>query len=96
MVNSNSRVTSNNWCLAERSRGRTIVVYLRLGGTASINLSGLSNSTGSYAMSVKWYDPRNGGDLLVGSIASVMFGSESQALGSAPNDSQNDWVVLLQ
>ena len=95
MVNSNSRVTNNNWCLAERSSGRTIVVYLRRGGTASINLSGFDSS---YPMSVRWYDPRNGGELLIGSITSVMFGNASQALGNAPNNSngQNDWVVLLQ
>lgn len=94
MVNGNSRVTNSNWCLVERSVGRVIVVYLRRGGTASINLSGLGNSTST--LSVRWYDPRNGGALQTGSITSIRNGIAAQALGNAPNNSQTDWVVLLQ
>ena len=94
MVNGNSRVTNSNWCLVERSVGRVIVVYLRRGGTASINLSGFGNSTST--LSVRWYDPRNGGALQTGSITSIRNGIAAQALGNAPNNSQADWVVLLQ
>ena len=94
MVNGNSRVTNSNWCLVERSVGRVIVVYLRRGGTASINLSGLGNSASS--LSVRWYDPRNGGALQTGSIKSISNGSAAQTLGNAPNNSQTDWVVLIQ
>ena len=101
MVNENSRVTNNNWCLFEHSQSadceRAIVVYLRRGGTASINLSGVGripniNST----MSVLWYDPRNGGTLQSGSVSSLKVGSTSQSLGTAPNNSPSDWVVILR
>ena len=94
MVNANSRVTNSNWCLVERSIGRVIIVYLRRGGTASINLSGLGSSTSS--MSVHWYDPRNGGALQTGSVTTIRYSNTAEPLGNAPTNVQADWVVLLQ
>ena len=51
---------------------RVVVVYLRRGDTASINLWGLG--TDGVEMSVHWYDPRNGGDLKVGFVVTIGFG----------------------
>jgi Putative collagen-binding domain of a collagenase len=97
MVNANSIVTNSNWCLAERLVGRVIIVYLRRGGTASINLSGLGSfSNSSSTMSVQWFDPRNGGPLQTGSVTSVRYGNTAEPLGKAPNNAQTDWVVLLK
>jgi hypothetical protein len=100
MVNANVRVTNSNWCLIERSVGRVMVVYLRQGGTAIVNLSGLgvnptSNNPSNTSVSVQWYDPRNGGELQLGSVTSLQL-DVSQSLGSAPVNAENDWVVLLR
>ena len=96
MVNNNSRVTNNNWCLVERlvESVPVVVVYLKRGGTASVNLSGLGSNDAT--MSVMWYDPRNGGTLQTGSVSSVRVGSSAQPLGSAPKNDLSDWVILLQ
>lgn len=99
MSNDNTRVSNGNWCLVERSMGKAIVVYLRNGGTANIDLTGLGANPGtnpsSTSVSVNWYDPRNGGSLQSGSVASLQLGY-TQSLGDAPNSSSKDWVVLLR
>ena len=45
--------------------------------------------------SVKWYDPRNGGGLQDGSITTIE-GDGMQPLGTAPNNPDKDWVVLVR
>jgi len=87
MSNDNSRV-SNGWCLSQTDDD-VIVVYLKDGGSSSIDLTGSSSYT------VKWYDPRNGGSLKNGSVTSLGAGN-NQALGNAPSNGSQDWVVLLQ
>jgi Putative collagen-binding domain of a collagenase len=101
MVNANSRVTNNNWCLVEKSVGQDIVVYLRQGGTALVDLNGLGSNPriidpSNTSVSVHWYDPRNGGELQLGSVTSLQLGVVLQDLGSAPNNVGRDWVVLLR
>ena len=97
MTNDNSRVSNGNWCLVERSKGSTIVVYLKSGGTADVDLTGLGSSTNpdETSVSVDWYDPRNGGNLQKGSVTALQFGY-TQSLGDAPSDGEKDWVVLLR
>jgi len=77
------------------SSGENIVVYLRNGGSATVNLSGLSGSS-SPTVSVQWYDPRLGGALQDGSVSSLSYGSNNQSLGNAPYSSNKDWVALLK
>lgn len=96
MSNDNSRVTNGNWCIVEKFVGKTMVVYLRNGGTADINLAGLGSANPSNSLvSVQWYDPRNGGNLQNGTVTTVLLGS-TQSLGNAPNNSGKDWVVYLR
>ncbi|MGB3466070.1 MAG: ThuA domain-containing protein [Cyclobacteriaceae bacterium] len=71
------------------NEGEIYVIYLRNGGTTDLNLI---SQTGTYA--VKWFDPRNGGSLLDGSVTSVAGGS-AVSVGQAPNDINQDWVVLV-
>jgi hypothetical protein len=78
---------SDTWCFAKL--GEVYVVYLPEGGTADLDLSGQS---GEY--SVKWYNPRQGGSLLNGSLSSVTGGSQV-SIGSPPQDASRDWVVLV-
>jgi hypothetical protein len=78
----------DDYCFYEQ--GQVYVVYLKNGGTTDLNLSGADGS-----FSVRWYDPRNGGNLLTGSVASVSGGANS-ALGNAPNETNQDWVILVR
>jgi hypothetical protein len=95
-------VNDINWCLVG---SKDIVVYLPYGGTADIDLrgwtglsTGASNAASTPIVSIRWYNPREGGPLLVGTIASVSvpFGLSSISLGQAPNTVDKDWVVLLR
>ncbi|MGF1480107.1 MAG: DUF5060 domain-containing protein [Cyanophyceae cyanobacterium] len=67
--------------------GEIYAVYLPDGGSTAIDLP-----QGSY--DVQWYNPRSGGSLVNGSIASVS-GGENVLLGNAPNSQNQDWVVLV-
>ena len=67
------------------------VVYLHPGKeTTSLNLG---NSGKSFT--IQWYDPRNGGDLMDGSVKTVNA-SGTVALGNPPKDKDKDWVVLVR
>ncbi|MFL1897193.1 polysaccharide lyase [Aquimarina sp. 2-A2] len=88
MRNNNSlSSSSNDYCYAKQ--GEAYVVYLKNGGSTNLNLNGQS---GQFA--VKWYDPRNGGNLKNGSVTSVNGGG-NRSLGSAPNNGGQDWIILI-
>ncbi|MEM9443779.1 MAG: Ig-like domain-containing protein [Verrucomicrobiota bacterium] len=89
MSNDNSLTShSKSWCLAKT--GDTYLIYLKNGGSTSINLSDVN---GTY--NVNWYDPRNGGALQQTSTAQVNGGG-NRNLGRAPNSTNQDWVILIQ
>lgn len=44
---------------------------------------------------IKWYDPRNGGNLQQGSITSIIATGVVE-LGSPPNEIKKDWVILIK
>jgi hypothetical protein len=54
----------------------------------------MSSLTGDY--SVHWYDPRNGGSLLSGSVSTVIAGSSGVSYGEPPNAPDMDWAILLE
>jgi hypothetical protein len=88
MQNDNSKSTaSSDYCLYKESH--TYAVYLMNGGTTSLDLPGASN-----VYDVRWYDPRNGGDLQTGSVSSVTGGG-IRALGDALIDTDKDWAILV-
>jgi len=70
--------------------GQAYLVYLPAGGAASLNLIGVSGT-----FDVRWFDPRNGGPLQTGSVASVTGGSV-RPLGNPPNNPGLDWAALVQ
>ncbi len=76
------------WCLAKP--GSVYIIYLP---------SGIKNPklkfSGDKAFSVKWFNPREGGQLLNGTIENIV-GNEFVNLGSAPVDFEKDWVVVVQ
>ncbi|MBN2294164.1 MAG: DUF5060 domain-containing protein, partial [Pirellulales bacterium] len=69
--------------------GEVYAVYLKNGGSTNLNLSGVSGS-----FDVKWFDPRNGGNLQLGTVAQVTGGG-SVSLGQAPNSVSEDWAILV-
>ncbi len=71
--------------------GQCYIVYLKNGGTTTLDLSG---ATGNFE--VKWYDPRNGGALQNGSVTQVAGGSASASLGNPPGDNSSDWTILVR
>jgi hypothetical protein len=79
-------LVSAGWCLAKD--GDTYAVYLPNGGTATLQVA-----AGSYT--VQWYNPRTGGALQNGSVASVS-GPGGVSIGSPPADSGKDWAVLVK
>jgi hypothetical protein len=70
--------------------GQVYLVYLIAGGTASLDLTGASGT-----FSVRWFDPRNGGALQVGSVASV-GGGAVRSMGAPPNNPTLDWAILVR
>ncbi len=88
MRNNNSlSSSSNDYCYAKQ--GEAYVVYLKNGGTTNLNLNGQNGR-----FTVKWYDPRNGGNLKNGSVTSINGGG-NRSIGNAPNNSGKDWVILI-
>ncbi len=73
------------WCLA--LRGSVYSIYLGTGGTTRVRLP-----EGSYR--VRWYDPRKGGALQIGSVQELEGGGEP-SVGEPPESPSRDWVVLL-
>jgi hypothetical protein len=73
------------WAL---SKGDDVIaLFLPAGGEAKVRLG-----SGSYQ--VRWYNPRSGGSLQTGSVASVRGGGVVSA-GTPPSDPERDWAVLL-
>jgi hypothetical protein len=80
--------TKDAYCLA--NPGEMYVAYLPI-GTKNAKLK--LNSDKSF--SVKWFNPRAGGELQSGSVLEV-GGKGFQSLGNPPADFDLDWVVVVQ
>ena len=76
------------FCLAKS--GEIYLVYLPSGGSTDLDLTG---ATGQFT--VNWFDPRNGGALKRGSVASVT-GGKRVALGTAPGSPDEDWLAVVR
>ncbi len=77
-----------NFCLAKPND--TYVVYLTNGGEETLDLSA---AEGNYT--VKWFNPREGGALVNGSVLQLEGGA-IRSLGTAPNDVNDDWAILVE
>ncbi len=88
MTNDNSATsTSSDYVLSKT--GEVYAVYLKNGGPTNLDLSGVSGN-----FNVAWFDPRNGGNLQAGSVTEVV-GGNNVSLGFAPNNTNQDWAVLI-
>jgi hypothetical protein len=70
--------------------GEIYAVYLPNGGTTELDLSAAAGT-----FEVKWYDPRNGGELQNGTVRTFEGGAR-RALGNAPTELTKDWAVLVR
>ena len=80
-------LTDRGFALA--ATGDVYVVYLPDGGSPNIDL------IGSADYDVRWYNPRNGGNLQISNVTEVSVGN-SVSLGNPPSDTGNEWVVLAR
>ncbi len=87
MFNANG-LTDNEGDYVLADHGKAYVVYLPEVKDTKINLL---NTDAKF--SVKWYNPRKGGELQKGSVSTIKGGG-MRSLGNPPNNSK-DWVALL-
>ena len=89
MTSSDNLTSSdNNYCFAKP--GRIYAVYLPEGGTTDLVLAGCKGE-----FTVKWYNPREGGELLDGSVK-TFSGLGSHPIGMPPSDQGKDWLALIR
>ncbi len=84
----NDSHSNSRFCLAKTNE--LYLVYLPNGGKAELDLS-----TASGGFQVQWFNPREGGALLKGSVAQVKGGAKV-ALGEPPADANEDWLVVVR
>jgi hypothetical protein len=84
----NAASDNSKWCLAKR--GEIYVVYLPQGGTTTLDLTRTSGR-----FTVGWFNPRDGGPLKRGSVASVTAGGQV-AIGEPPDSATDDWVAVIR
>jgi hypothetical protein len=82
--------TNDNSVFCFAKAGEVYLVYLPNGGSAALDLAGV---TGQF--NVSWFDPRSGGALKRGSVASVKAGGKA-ALGMPPGSPEEDWLVVVR
>ena len=75
---------------ASRRRTRCISCTSPSGGTTTLDLS---KATGQFT--VDWFDPRNGGALKKGSVTTVKGGA-AVALGTPPDNPDEDWLAVVR
>lgn len=82
--------SEGDYVLAKPSK--VYVVYLKNGGESLLDLEG---SNGNF--DVFWYNPRKGGELLIGKVKTIS-GQGTQSLGLPPKSKERDkdWVVLVR
>jgi len=79
--------SKNAYCLAKP--GEIYAIYLPEANNALIDFQSFYNE-----WDIRWYDPRNGGQLQNGAIHSTT-GHGIKALGDPPSAKNKDWVVLV-
>jgi hypothetical protein len=78
----------DDYCFARP--GQIYAVYLPTGGTTSLDIGDHSTT-----FTVKWYNPRTGGELQTGTKTEIT-GPGSLAIGQPPSDIGKDWVALIK
>ena len=89
-MNHHDELTSaeGDYCLADP--GSVYAVYLPEGGSTQLDLG---NST--EAFTIRWYNPREGGPLRIGTAA-LVTGPGQVDIGQPRVDTDKDWVALIK
>jgi Domain of unknown function (DUF5060)/Bacterial Ig-like domain/Putative collagen-binding domain of a collagenase len=83
--------TGEDACLYQA--GEVYAVFNDRAGTGmTLDLTGVSTAS---SFTVRWFDPRNGGALQTGTVATISGGA-ARSLGNAPAEQAQDWAVLVQ
>ncbi|QDT68813.1 Beta-L-arabinobiosidase precursor [Planctomycetes bacterium MalM25] len=89
MGNTNGLVDAkDSFCLSKS--GQLYLVYLKKGGSASLDLSGVDG-----LFEILWFNPREGGSPEPGSVQAVLAGGKVQ-LGTPPRDTDRDWLAMVR
>ena len=86
-MESANELTSNERDYCFIKDGKVYAIYLPEGGSTEITIK-----EGIYK--VHWFDPRNGGDLHMGSIKEIE-GPGLKSIGNPPTDKDNDWSIMV-
>ncbi|WP_068136289.1 DUF5060 domain-containing protein [Roseimaritima ulvae] len=78
----------SKFCFAKA--GEVYLVYLPEGGNGELDMTAVD---GQY--DVKWFNPRQGGELVAGSVRSVS-GGRRVSLGAPPAEGNEDWLVVVR
>jgi hypothetical protein len=84
----NPKHGNSRYCFAKA--GSVYLVYLPKAEATDLDLSGQAGE-----FSVAWFNPRSGGDLGKGSIASIKGGANA-ALGLPRSDLGKDWLAVIR
>ncbi|MFN0074952.1 MAG: DUF5060 domain-containing protein [Prosthecobacter sp.] len=84
----NTKDDNSKFCFAKA--GELYLVYLPNGGSTDLDLSA---AKGTYT--VKWFNPRSGGEQVNGSVNSVQGGG-TVTLGNPPADEGEDWLAIIR
>jgi hypothetical protein len=85
----NERNDNSRYCLA--LSGELCVIYLPNGGTTELNMKGVP----AKKMSVRWYNPRSGGELQHGAVTEVAAPGKV-SLGPPPAEVEDDWLIVVR
>ena len=72
-------------------KGEVYLLYLPDGGAAALDLTGAKGN-----FSVRWFNPRVGGALQKGSVATVAGGAAKADLGAPPAQPNEDWLAVVR
>jgi hypothetical protein len=78
----------DDYCLAKP--GDIYAIYLPSGGTTKLDLG-----EGPTTFSVRWYNPRTGGKLQAGTVATIS-GPGAVDIGKPPEEADKDWAALIR
>ena len=69
-----------------------LLYHDRSGGPLNLDLQAVA---ATQTFDVRWFDPREGGGLQIGTVSQVQGGSSVTDLGSAPHTLEDDWLCLV-
>jgi hypothetical protein len=84
----NAKEANGNFAFAKK--GSVYLVYLPEGGAAKLDLTGVNGR-----FTIRWFNPRTGGSLARGSVATVRGGAPVD-LGAPPDSTPGDWLAAVR